>query len=1432
MEREIEPLSYNKPKRKKDKKYPQGLEVFILIKKFFKDNKKILSKLKDYKQILEYIGDAKNFNRSSFKYKNEDNYKLDLDLNNLAFINLEKANKYQYIRKWIKESSNINKIIYWQENGILESTKRKLKGKHVQFIKKVKSKITTELKTLFIIEYEKVLEKILQPTLKKIWISLKENFSYSSFYTFITGNEYYFRNSPANYIDRIKNLYIKYLYIKDIELGMDGEGFTNEKDYKNILGIFPEYFYDILNYIPQSSFLDEQEISVKYFKEQEILNNTFNNLKISKDDNTNFINFYTFFMDNKVLIIQSLDILLERFLMIKDNPKITQSDKDFYDELILNKKNILLLAPDIYLIYNYFYKIPFKSFMEKIFSLSPLKHINLISKHHTYKDEDKENQRQGILSYSINNITNIEEFLGKIFSNLDNLFELTINDNKLTEEEKNKTNPIFQIILNKKNKINNSSYELTFSTQFDSINNMKKNLKSQILKNLFQMEIIISYYTSQLQKDEDLFDISFDTTSFKTAYRLKDIGEGFNYLTQRMFIEKIKADDCVFNEEGYIYNPSNQDKKCFIYCMSWLGFSNIEQVFKSMGIDDYEEKGVSYNDIKALSLNQSLQFTIYDEELGTNIYIGDTKHTHYKLIHRKKHFLAFSKLNIKGKRKKKTLPIRLVFFDLETLCHYTTRLLYPLSNFYFYINEEDFKNFNFEKNKDLYEKNCSFNHNLNYIYTEINNPLNKMINDVLIWSETYEVKLIGYNSSAFDMFFVMDALKSKLQENFEVRKNCSIFIAKNRIYQLRYRNLKSFDLYLHLRMSLFDACNAFKTNPIKLKEEGEKVIDILQKTYENNTLFSYFSKELKNLELYNKIDVMCLCSLLKNYNDMINKLKPFKNYKVWDYMSLPSMINNYFQKNIYPEENYDIAKPKNRIDYLNFKSSSCAGIVGLFGKCIYSKKIENVYLLDIVSQYPYVCIEKDFPCGEYTFKIYLDGNEPNLTIKLGIYKCNINTHSLYLPIVGKKNDNNTNSWNTQKNKNYIRWITTPEINYLRKKECFVEILEGYTFLKKDKIFKGFMEPIAKKKIKLDRKGKENLTEGESVLRTLYKLILNATTGAVNQKLYETETIITDDGFVDVINLKINPDYELLEEKYLNKNVSRPYLGNYIYAYARLLICEVVNEIEEENKRLGNKESCVLYGDTDSVILTELGLKIWKTLNSIKDRICDKDDKEKKGKFGYFICEGFFTNGYLIDKKIYCLYNLNNCYPKCLCKLETVKKGECDCKNKYRLKGIGQGVDIDKNGYYIIPIKEQNKILNDEIKKALDKECEDLTLNYIENTLNIEIKEENKIKIFELYEKNYYPKMRELESRYFNSKNRINNMRDIQIYELLYNSYQFKAVRENMLDRKVSNNYKIKQITKEILFSPNTIEYDKLKVDRQFNKSFTNLYKSLNKCNIY
>jgi hypothetical protein len=1412
----------------------RGKKLYDYIYHFLEKYKYIFSNSNLYDKMLYYFKSSDNIVNRPFNYTGNNNLDVDISL----IVNktqLEKGKKYSYIRYYYRQVILDELPILWKGEEKYKNIKNKLKskneGKHFLYISL--EKIESELIEIYKLYDEYIYNNIINIETKNHWKELKENFNVIVFYNLLNDNPYILQSQyiSLDVIDYVKNRYNDYIQIKRIILEMNDDYTSgNKEDAIFIEENIPKYFFNFgEDQGKQDSIMTNLEINNFEIDNISIFENIFNELTKTNIMDEDIQIFYNYFLEHKSTIIKVIDDLLDKYNNIKNNTNITDVDKKIINYINKNYNDVINGNQDSR-IYIFFMSLKNYSLQIKhIFSLSPIKSIVLS---HNNVDENKGvESKQKMIHFQVNGITDQREFLEKIYVNIEKLIEKLIEKTGINVNTiKQENELIYKIRLYKINTYNGKKWWIHISLHSNTIEKIKEELKMKFIKLLFDMIIVINYYRTILNTVLELWDFMLDTVNFGIGYIIKPFGQGYQFKDNNCITVEVKENENPFNEEGYIYNPPNDDNKCFIYCMKWLGYTNIESDLNDLCID--YSKGISFNSIKFLSQEKNIYIELYDETTDKIYCYGKIQDNVYKIIYENGHYLCFSKYNHKTtKQYRKKFPMLFVFFDIETLTHKNTNILYPLSNKYIIITKSELKDFNWDTKKDIYLNKSIFDFNPLYIDNIGENPLLPMIKNIIDLSYKHKIKLIGYNSSGFDLFFVMDELKDYI-EQVKIRKSILPFIVKNRIYNLRYNNISSFDIYLHLKMSLFDSCNSFNTNPKKDKDIGEWVLKELQHSYINNNLINSFKKYKNDLDKYNTYDIMCLISLLQLYNQLIRKLEPFKYTNVWKHPTLPSMINHYFQHKVYPENCYNIVKPYTRKDYLTFKKYQTGGIVGIFGNNSYSKYGEDVYLYDIISQYPYVCLTYNFPCGDYYYTPEFDKDcFPNLDDKLGIYWCKINCNNLYLPIVPPKNDNKTNNWSSSKNELYECSLTTPEINYLLSNNCYVEVLSGFTFESKCNPFKEYMEPISIEKVILDKKRISNtMSDSDKIIRNLYKLILNGSTGSVNQKLHEIETILKDDGYIDLVNLKFKNIDDKLDKLYQNKKVSRPYLGTYIYSYSRLMICQIVNSIEQQNKlycRINKLpfNNVILYGDTDSLLITQRGKEIWENDKNLNNKLLVINDN-REGEFGYFKCEGFFNYYILIDKKIYTLYNKNDCYPQCRCPIDIVKRGDCLNGNKYRLKGIGLGFDLSNNGYVCIPFRSNIHIVDKNINNVLYKECKDNVCNQLSNMYGIKVNITNKQKLLYTFEKYYYKQMKLLENKYYDNNNKIRNMRNLNIYYYLLSSRQLKFVKYNTLHRRIKKNYKITQVDTQVIFSPNTIQYHQLKHRFIINKHIKKLSKCL------
>jgi hypothetical protein len=740
------------------------------------------------------------------------------------------------------------------------------------------------------------------------------------------------------------------------------------------------------------------------------------------------------------------------------------------------------------------------------------------------------------------------------------------------------------------------------------------------------------------------------------------------------------------------------------------------------------------------------------------------------------------------------LPQKIIAWDIETITQtWNNNLLKDISVSWCSLLEDEVYYFDWENKKDYYLSKCFFNYVANSAYENNVSSLDMFIEYIINESKNYRVKLLGYNSSGFDLFFLLDRIKAikAINMNYGISRPPSIFSVKNRIYNIKFGNIESVDLYLHLRMSLKIACDSFKTKPQKIETN---IVEQIQSTINDKTFWSVkiqqqFEKELKK---YNSYDVLCLFSLLSNYWKLYEKLSFTMNIKPHDYLTSSSLINSIFKK-LYKK--YNIIKPKTREDFNWFKYTQRAGIVNIFGYENYSKKVNNIRIYDMNSQYPYVCLQYEFPCGDYQYKNYNNGEEPDLVNKLGIYYCKTDQKDLHIPIsptripIGKNIEKN--NWNTQKEINEVP-LNTYEIKYLRNVEGRkVNIIEGITFEGKCRFFKDTMEELMMLKIEQDKllwKKKRGLpSDGyDDVLRNFYKFLLNGQTGTVNQRLYDTEITFDDNLNPHYINKKkqyTNSELEKLYKK-LN-NVSRPYLGNFIYSLARLELLDVAGKLGKE----------VIYGDTDSIIITDKGYDMWVNDNILNKKILDTNNYDQIGKFGLMKFEGYYRVGYFINKKVYCCYDRLDYTPRIKCNPICVCNGIM-CENcVFKLKGV-----IKETSY--LPINPNYKNISYNIKGYINK--------WIKNKLTKEIE---KLSVSEhnylIYNGLYDLKIKELTTLFETKiKNKIYNrkfisrtIKDIQLYKLLYKGHCIQTYR-NRLKRNIKKDYKIFSVDEIYIVQPN------------------------------
>lgn len=485
--------------------------------------------------------------------------------------------------------------------------------------------------------------------------------------------------------------------------------------------------------------------------------------------------------------------------------------------------------------------------------------------------------------------------------------------------------------------------------------------------------------------------------------------------------------------------------------------------------------------------------------------------------------------------------------------------------------------------------------------------LKKFMKDIMTCKK--RLVLIGYNSSRFDNFFI-----AQYCFEMDILKKNSVFYVQNSILQLNFGGHKVFDLCRILMCSLKNGCDSFKTKHKKIDGFSHEK---MQKLYKAGKLEEFLKKNSKELEEYNKMDVLALEDLYNLAEESCKKLidnfkLKDKNgedeiFKLYNYFTISSLTFETWTKICKKKNEGNFIKaPQTEEQYNNIRSSMTAGRTEVFFKDEFTKCL-IFYLqmrgVDVTSLYPFVMEKFQYPKGDLIeTKEYVKG-------KLGVYRCNI----LKQPkknIFPKREKDKPLDWKSTE-PIINQWLTSVDIESLKKHNGKVEIFEGYYWLETFNPFTEYISVFKKDKMLQDSlKGTKNYNGAK---REMDKLFMNSLSGKVLQRIFKDEfTIVStlkeyrnfiEKNKVKELNLLSNGDVAIKGEKRVynyNRDFVKPcQFGVFIYAYARRHMYD--NIISKYD---------VQYMDTDSAFL-----KIDDYYNFLEDHavenIKDKMPKLKK-----------------------------------------------------------------------------------------------------------------------------------------------------------------------------------------------------------------------------
>jgi DNA polymerase family B len=487
--------------------------------------------------------------------------------------------------------------------------------------------------------------------------------------------------------------------------------------------------------------------------------------------------------------------------------------------------------------------------------------------------------------------------------------------------------------------------------------------------------------------------------------------------------------------------------------------------------------------------------------------------------------------------------------------------------------------------------------------------------------------LLGYNSSRFDNYFLipqlikLDLLNNIFFQNNSILNikwgvggchtvhdicrftNCKLETAC-KDFDTKYRKIGDFD---HFTIQKYynekhELSTFFHENgcPIsELEKNGKSKIIVIDHQYnepeEIKNLIDCIApckcEKFVNLIKYNLFDVLSTEEIYQKIEQVYTDTGYIEG-NLFDYKTIGSIIYKNFEKDRLKK---GINLPKLTLEeYDNTRSSLTAGRVQCFkGLKHRINRGERYWMLDVKSLYPYVMLNRYYPCGDIIYGSYNDCISENL---LGIYKCRVNQKNLNRNVIPKRIKGEALDW-TYKDE-IVTYLCSVDIKCLIDSGADVEILkdskgkdDGYYF--SGKIRGDILFECIKKcmdiKGELDKLKDEGKPYNKSK-RLMMKTTGNALSGKVIENIHLDATILLKSiSAYDTLrkklgNTKINltdiisgcgiVNYKKDKEKEFDKQYKPIYLGIFIYAYARdYMYRSIIAEYD------------VIYMDTDSALIS-------------------------------------------------------------------------------------------------------------------------------------------------------------------------------------------------------------------------------------------------------
>lgn len=261
-------------------------------------------------------------------------------------------------------------------------------------------------------------------------------------------------------------------------------------------------------------------------------------------------------------------------------------------------------------------------------------------------------------------------------------------------------------------------------------------------------------------------------------------------------------------------------------------------------------------------------------------------------------------------------------------------------------------------------------------------------------------------------------------------------------------------------------------------------------------------------------------------------------------------------------------------------------------------------MIDVVSLYPAMMTQREYPCGEITEPGKVSYEQCIAAGRIGFYDCVINQSNIKHKIIPRRDPKAPLDWNYNNNISMQR-LNTIDLQELQKRGCVVSIGEGICFTGKihgKDLFNcvlKFKEIKQQEDVYKESKDPEIKKKYNAGMRKVAKDCMNCLSGKVIENLHLDKTVLIknqtdadkmlklcekerdEKGAITgyhafpsmILDGKCIATYQRSSKDCFKKDNRPLYLGICIYAYARTHLYNTV--IEHYNP---------IYGDTDSALI--------------------------------------------------------------------------------------------------------------------------------------------------------------------------------------------------------------------------------------------------------